>query len=128
MPYTEEFASKVLQNIQILATTGKNYRRVNHKLENIKNYYIESMKTKFTQLGTHYLDIMTNNINTIFNKIMEKQNYESLEFINNIINWYFKHLAYKYKLTKTQPQLPDYIIAEISDIAKSLHNTNTITP
>ena len=120
MPHNQDFATKVLTNINILSTTGKNYRRVNHKLDNIKADYIQNMKNKFSNLGTNYLDTMSSNIETIFCKIIEKQNYDSLEFINNIITWYFKCLAFKYNLIKIQPQNPDYTIAEINDICKSL--------
>jgi hypothetical protein len=138
MPHNQDFASKVLTDINILSTTGKNYRRVNHKLDNIKANYIQNMKNKYSNLGTNYLDKMTSNIETIFCKIIEKQNYDALEFINNVITWYFKCLAFKYNLIKIQPQipesqpyvigldgkptcgLPDYTIAEINDICKSL--------
>jgi len=83
MPSNQTFAEKVLDKINLLNTTGKNYRRVNHKLVDIIQYYI-------------------------------------LEFANNIIDWYFKCLAFKYNLIKIQPQIPDYIISEINDIAKSM--------
>ena len=78
------------------------------------------MKNKNSNLGSNYLDKMSINVETIFSKIIEKQNYEALEFINNIIAWYFKYLAFKYNLIKIQPVLPDYTIAEINDICKSL--------
>ena len=64
---------------------------------------------------------MSSNIQNIFTKIINIQNYEALDFINNVITWYFKELAFKYKLTKIQPQLPDYTISEINDISKSFN-------
>ena len=86
----------------------------------VASHYIENMKIKHTQLGSTYLDKMVANIETIFTKINETQNYEALELINNVITWYFKCLAFKYNLIKIQPQLPDYIVSEINDIANSL--------
>ena len=138
MPHNEDFAKKVLEKITMLSTTGKNYRRINHKLDNIKADYIQNMKNKYSNMGTNYLDKMSSNIETIFCKIIQKQNYEALEFINNVVTWYFKCLAFKYNLIKIQPTstesqphvigldgkptcgLPDYTIAEINDICKSL--------
>ena len=82
------------------------------------------MQNKYNHIGTNYVNKMTTNIQTIFTKIFEKNKteltYDTLEFVNNIIDWYFKCLAFKYNLTKIQPQLPDYIISEINDIAKSM--------
>lgn len=124
MPSNQTFAEKVLDKINLLNTTGKNYRRVNHKLVDIIQYYIENMQNKYNHIGTNYVNKMTTNIQTIFTKIFEKNKteltYDTLEFANNIIDWYFKCLAFKYNLTKIQPQIPDYIISEINDIAKSM--------
>jgi hypothetical protein len=133
MPSNQTFAEKVLDKINLLNTTGKNYRRVNHKLVDIIQYYIENMQNKYNHIGTNYVNKMTTNIQTIFTKLIEycintnkneKNNteltYDTLEFANNIIDWYFKCLAFKYNLIKIQPQLPDYIISEINDIAKSM--------
>ena len=133
MSNNKTFAEKVLEKINLLNTTGKNYRRVNHKLVDIIQYYIENMQNKYNHIGTNYVNKMTTNIQTIFTKLIEycintnkneKNNteltYDTLEFANNIIDWYFKCLAFKYNLTKIQPQLPDYIISEINDIAKSM--------
>jgi hypothetical protein len=124
MPSNQTFAEKVLDKINLLNTTGKNYRRVNHKLLDIIQYYIEHMQKKYNHIGTNYVNKMTTNIQTIFTKIFEKNKteltYDTLEFVNNIIDWYFKCLAFKYNLTKIQPQIPDYIISEINDIAKSM--------
>ena len=124
MPSNQTFAEKVLEKINLLNTTGKNYRRTNHKLDQIVKYYIEHMQKKYNHIGTNYVNKMTTNIQTIFTKIFEKNKteltYDTLEFVNNIIDWYFKCLAFKYNLTKIQPQIPDYIISEINDIAKSM--------
>ena len=124
MSNNKTFAEKVLDKINLLNTTGKNYRRTNHKLDQIVKYYIENMQNKYNHIGTNYVNKMTTNIQTIFTKIFEKNKteltYDTLEFVNNIIDWYFKCLAFKYNLTKIQPQLPDYIISEINDIAKSM--------
>jgi hypothetical protein len=145
MTSNKTFSEKVFQKINLLHTTGKNYRRTNHKLDQIVKYYIDTMQHKYTHIGTNYTTKMTANIITIFNKLIEyccennvtKNNvtennineniknktelsYDTLEFANNIIDWYFKCLAFKYNLTKIQPQIPDYIISEINDIAKSI--------
>jgi hypothetical protein len=124
MSNNKTFADKVLEKIIMLNTTGKNYRRTNHKLDQIVKYYIETMQHKYTHIGSNYTSKMTTNIQIIFTKIFEKDKteltYDTLEFVNNIIDWYFKCLAFKYNLTKIQPQIPDYIISEINDIANSI--------
>jgi len=133
MPSNQTFAEKVLDKINLLNTTGKNYRRTNHKLDQIVKYYIENMQNKYNHIGTNYVNKMTTNIQTIFTKLIEycintnkneknktELTYDTLEFANNIIDWYFKCLAFKYNLIKIQPQIPDYIISEINDIAKSM--------
>lgn len=117
---SNDFTNKVLEKLNILTTTGRNYRRINHKLDNVITNYIATMKIKHNNLGTTYLTKMETDIQFIFTKIMEKQNYDALEYCNNVIDWYFKCLAFKYNLIKSPPNLPDYIISEIHDIAKSM--------
>ena len=115
-----DFSTNVLTKITTLSTTGRSYRRVKHSINDVVQGYIASMKIAHNSLGNAYLSILENDIQTIFSKILAKNNYEALEFCNNVIDWYFKCLAFKYNLTKNVPKLPDYIIAEIRDIAKSL--------
>jgi hypothetical protein len=117
---SNDFTTKVLEKLNILTTTGRNYRRINHKLDNVITNYIATMKIKHNNLGNTYLNNLETDIQFIFTKIIEKQNYDALEYCNNIIDWYFNSLAYQYNLIKLQPTLPDYIIPEIRDIAKSL--------
>jgi len=128
MAQTNNFASTVLEKLIMLNTTGKKYRRITHTLNDIILSYTENMQNKNNYLGNAYIDKMNNSIQTIFTKIFEKQNYDALEFINNVINWYFKCLAVKYNLIKIPTGLegtpinglPDYTIAEIHEISKTL--------
>jgi hypothetical protein len=109
--------NEVIEKLRFLNTTGKMYRRKVHKLDNILNTYINLMKKKYINLGDVYLENMSNNIVLIFSNITNKSSFDNLEYVNIIINFYFKLLAYNYKLTKTNPLLPDYTLDEIKDMA-----------
>lgn len=113
-----KFADEVLEKRNILATIGKSYRRKIYKLNDITELYINNMTTKFTNMGTTYIKNMSTNIEIICNNVSRESSYDTLDFVNSIIEYFFKNLANKYKLTKKIPNLPDYTIAEIKEIAE----------
>lgn len=116
-----KFADEVLEKRNILATIGKSYRRKIYKLNDITELYINNMTTKFTNMGTTYIKNMSTNIEIICNNVSRESSYDTLDFVNSIIEYFFKNLAYKYKLTKKIPNLPDYTIAEIKEIAEHVN-------
>jgi len=113
-----KFADEVLEKRNILATIGKSYRRKIYKLNDITELYITNMGCKFINFGATYIKNMSSNVETICNNVSRDSSYDTLDFINSIIEYFFKTLAYKYKLTKKIPNLPDYTIAEIKEIAE----------
>lgn len=116
-----KFADEVLEKRNILATIGKSYRRKIYKLNDITELYINNMTTKFTNMGTTYIKNMSTNIEIICNNVSRESSYDTLDFVNSIIEYFFKNLANKYKLTKKIPNLPDYTIAEIKEIAEHVN-------
>ena len=113
-----KFADNVLEKRNILASIGKSYRRKIYKLNDITELYINDITTKFTNMGASYIKNMSTNIEIICNNVSRDSSYDTLDFVNSIIEYFFKNLAYKYKLTKKIPNLPDYTIAEIKEIAE----------
>lgn len=111
------FADDVIEKVEMLKTTGKIYRRKLYNLDSVVNFYIDNMKIKYANMGEKYLSDMINNINTIFNNISRTSKYDILEFVNIVVEFCFKHLAYIYKLSKNQPKLPDYTLPEIKEMA-----------
>ena len=116
-----KFADNVLEKRNILATIGKSYRRKIYKLNDITELYINDMTTKFINMGSTYIKNMSTNVELICNNVSRDSSYDTLDFVNSIIDYFFKTLAYKYKLTKKIPNLPDYTIAEIKEIAEQFH-------
>ena len=116
-----KFADEVLEKRNILATIGKSYRRKIYKLNDITELYINDMTTKFINMGSTYIKNMSTNVELICNNVSRDSSYDTLDFVNSIIDYFFKTLAYKYKLTKKIPNLPDYTIAEIKEIAEHVN-------
>ena len=112
-----DFAETVINNVNILLTTGKSYRKKIYKLNDIIKYFIDNMKIKNASLGTKYLEKMVINIETIFRNASRYSKYDTLEFINSIIKYGLKMISYKYTKDKIEPTLPDYTLAEIQDVA-----------
>ena len=115
-----KFADEVLEKRNILATIGKSYRRKIYKLNDIIELYITNMGSKFIFMGATYIKNMSTNIEIICNNVSRDSSYDTLDFVNSIIDYFFKNLANKYKLTKKIPNLPDYTIAEIKEIAEQI--------
>ena len=82
-----DFADTVINNVNILLTTGKSYRKKIYKLGDIVKYFIDNMKIKNASLGNKYLEKMVINIETIFRNASRYSKYDTLEFINSIIKY-----------------------------------------
>ena len=114
-----KFTNEVLDRVKLLSCTGQLYRRKVHKLDNIIKTYIHNMSQINSSLGQSYLDKMSKDVLDIFSNLHYNTPYDNIEFINSVINYYFKLLAFQYNLTKRNPQLPDYTLAEIKEMAKN---------
>ena len=121
MPYDQSYRTLVLNNIYKLQAEGQIYRRKKHTIDMILHKYTLAMQNKYTLLGNTILQHMTKHIQTIFETINDNSNFEVLEFLNNVIKWYFKLLATRQN-AKEQITLPDYTVPEIKDI---YYNINT---
>ena len=113
-----EYADKVMNNIDILSSTGKIYRRKAYMITDIIDFYVKNMKIKFSNMGEKYITDMIKHINTIINNVSRYSKYDVLEYVDSIIQYFFKSLAFKFNLTKKEPSLPDYTLPEIKDLAK----------
>ena len=78
------------------------------------------MKEKFKSLGPTYLSNMVKDVETIINNLTIKSKYDNIEFVNSILHYCIKNIDYKHKKITIMPNLPDYTISEIKDMAKSL--------
>lgn len=113
-----EYADKVMSKLELLTSPGKFYRRKIYKINDIKDYYINDLKNKYSNMGEKYITDMIKNIDTIINNVSRYSKYDVLEFIDSMIQYFFKSLAFKFKLTKKEPAIPDYTLPEISDLTK----------
>ena len=117
----QQYADNVMEKLIILLTTGRSYRRQVYKLEGILLFYIDQMRAKFSNMGEKYITNMIIDVENIFKNVSSTSQYDTLEFVNTVIEYCFKTIAYKYtKKEKPYPQLPDYTLAEIKDLAKSI--------
>lgn len=116
-----KFKNNTLERLNKLKSNGISYRRIIHKMDNVLAKYILDMNEKNKQLGNRNLELMSIAVNSIFSNITISSSYDVIEYVHNVMEWYFKCLAFKYNLTKIQPKLPDYIIPEILDLSKNIN-------
>jgi hypothetical protein len=124
MPYDQSFKKQVLDTICNLKGDGQLYRRKKHTLDMIIAKYTDTMQTKHTLLGSNILEKMRGHIHTIFGSVSDSSNYEVLEYVNNVVRWYFKLLGNRKNANGeiTPVTLPDYTIPEIKEIHSSIEN------
>ena len=122
MPYDDNFKKQVIDIIANLKGQGQLYRRKKHTLDMIIAKYTQAMQTKHTLLGATILERMRDHIHTIFGSVSESSNYEVLEYVNNVVRWYFKLLGTRKTANgEIKPiVLPDYTIPEIKEIYSSI--------
>jgi hypothetical protein len=63
---------------------------------------------------------MVKDVENIINNLTIKSNYDNIEFVNSILHYCIKSIDYTHKKINNLPNLPDYTISEIKDMAKSL--------
>lgn len=111
------FQEKVFQIITTLKTSGRVYRRRIHTYQSIQDKYLIEVVKQNQHLGANYQAKLQEYIKNIFTNIHPAASYDAFQYINDVITWYFKSLAFFYKLTKKEPGMPDYILSEIKDIS-----------
>ena len=111
------FQEKVYQTINTLKTSGRIYRRRIHTYQSIHDKYLIEVVKQNQHLGANYQAKLQEYIKNIFANIHPAASYDAFQYINDVITWYFKSLAFFYKLTKKEPGMPDYILSEIKDIS-----------
>jgi hypothetical protein len=117
------FPEKVFQIITTLKTSGRVYRRRIHTYQSIQDKYLIEVVKQNQHLGENYLSKLREYITNIFTNINHTASYDAFQYVNDVITWYFKSLAFFYKLTKKEPGMPDYILSEIKDISIAIDSS-----
>jgi len=116
----KNFTLNVLNKLEDIYINGIYINEKHYSINKIITIYIKNMKEKFKSLGTTYLSNMVKDVENIINNLTIKSNYDNIEFVNSILHYCIKSIDYKYKKITIMPNLPDYTISEIKDMAKSL--------
>ena len=119
MDNTLAYKESVIEKIELLSTYGRLYRKKIYKLTDILKIYIDQIKLQFANLGDKYIADTIFNIYTIFINATKYSAYDLLEFVNFVIVYGYKMIAFKYTKNHSPPKIPDYTIAEINDLAKN---------
>jgi len=112
------YTEKIISNIEMLSTIGKSYRKKIYKTNDLIKIYSDNMRIKNINMGEKYINDMIININNIFANVSRQSKYDVLEFVNSVILYSLKKISFKYTKKKIDPELPDYTMAEIKDLAK----------
>ena len=113
------FKLDVLNKLDHLYNNGFRIAGHTYSINKVINIYVNNMKLKCSHLGLLYTNNMIKNIENILNNLDEDSPYDTIEFVNNVINYCIKTLTFKYKKNNREPVLPDYTIDEIRDMAKN---------
>lgn len=111
------FTKEVINNLEIIYINGITIDSKTYNINKIISIYIKNMKIKFNSLGPSYLGNMVKDVETIINNLNLESKYDNLEFVNSIINYCIKSIDYTHNKIKNLPNLPDYTISEIRDMA-----------
>ena len=124
---TNKFKKEVINKLEYLYNNGITIVGIDNTNANttftinkVINIYVKKMKLKYSNLGELYLKNMIKDIENIINNLDIKSTYDTIEFVNNIINYCNNSLHFTYKKIEKEPNLPDYTISEIREIAKHL--------
>lgn len=115
-----KFKTGTIERLGKLQNGGISYRRIVHNIDNVFTKYILEMNDKNKHLGNRNLELMSTAVKSIFLNVNITCQYDVIEYVHNVMDWYFKGLAFKYNLIKKQPNLPDFTIPEIIDLSKQL--------
>jgi hypothetical protein len=116
----KNFTINVLNKLEDIYINGIYSDEKHYSINKIITIYIKNMKEKFKSLGPTYLINMVKDVENIINNLTIKSNYDNIEFVNSILHYCIKSIDYTHKKINNLPNLPDYTISEIKDMAKSL--------
>ena len=115
-----DFKTEVINKLDDIYKNGITIDDKTYTINKVITLYVKNMKIKFNSLGLSYLQNMVQDIETIINNLTIKSNYDNLEYVNNILNYCIKNIHYKHKKISIEPTIPDYTLAEIKDMARTL--------
>ena len=117
------FQEKVYKLITTLKTSGRVYRRRIHTYQSVQNKYLIEVVKQNQHLGENYQAKLREYIINIFTNIHPAAPYDAFQYVNDVITWYFKTMAFFYNLTKKEAIMPDYILSEIKDISIAIDSS-----
>ena len=115
-----DFKTEVITKLENIYKNGISIDDKTYTINKVITIYVKNMKIKFNSLGSTYLHNMVQDIENIINNLNIKSNYDNLEYVNNILNYCIKILHYKHKKNNDEPIIPDYTLAEIKDMARTI--------
>lgn len=120
MNTSTKFKLDVINKLDQLYNYGLTIDNTTYTINKIITIYVKSMKLKFQNLGSTYCNTMVKHIETIINNSTKDSQYDTIEFINSILNYCINTLYFYNKKINREPPLPDYTMDEIKDMANTL--------
>lgn len=115
-----DFKTEVINKLDDIYKNGLYIDDTKYTINKVITLYVKNMKIKFNSLGLSYLHNMVQDIENIINNLNIKSNYDNLEYVNNVLNYCIKNIHYKHKKISIEPTIPDYTLAEIKEMAKTV--------
>jgi len=115
-----KFTKDVINKLEDIYINGIYIDENQYSINKIISIYIKNMKETNKSLGKTYLINMVKDVENIINNLTIKSNYDKIEFVNSILQYCIKSIYYIHKKITIMPNLPDYTISEIKDMANNL--------
>lgn len=115
-----KFTKDVINKLEDIYINGIYIDENQYSINKIISIYIKNMKETNKSLGKTYLINMVKDVENIINNLTIKSNYDKIEFVNSILQYCIKSIYYIHKKITIMPNLPDYTISEIKDMAHNL--------
>ena len=115
-----KFTKDVINKLEDIYINGIYIDEKHYSINKIISIYIKNMKETNKSLGKTYLINMVKDVENIINNLTIKSNYDKIEFVNSILQYCIKSIYYIHKKITIMPNLPDYTISEIKDMANNL--------
>ena len=115
-----KFTKDVINKLEDIYINGIYIDENHYSINKIISIYIKNIKETNKSLGKTYLINMVKDVENIINNLTIKSNYDKIEFVNSILQYCIKSIYYIHKKITIMPNLPDYTISEIKDMANNL--------
>ena len=115
-----KFTKDVINKLEDIYINGIYIDEKHYSINKIISIYIKHIKETNKSLGKTYLINMVKDVENIINNLTIKSNYDKIEFVNSILQYCIKSIYYIHKKITIMPNLPDYTISEIKDMANNL--------